>query len=47
MTIVIGLVTAIKALMNSHHDHQYLDVTTNFTNFTSFTTFSETIFAIF
>ena len=36
-----------KAMLNSCHDCQYLDVTTTFTNFNSFTTFYKTIFAIF
>ena len=36
-----------KALLNSHHGPQYLDVTTTFTSFNYFTTFSKTIFAIF
>ena len=34
-----------KALLNGHHDGQYLDLTT-LPNFNSFTTFSKTIFAI-
>ena len=36
-----------KALFNSHHNHQYLDITTTFTNFNCFTIFSKSIFAIF
>ena len=28
-----------KALLNCHHDRQYLDVTTTFTNFNYLTTF--------
>ena len=36
-----------KALLNGHHDRQYLDITTTFTNFKSFVTFFQRIFAIF
>ena len=36
-----------KASLNSHHDCQYLHVTTSFIKFNSFTTFSKAIFAIF
>ena len=32
-----------KALLNGHHDRQYLDITIAFNNFNSFTTFSKTI----
>ena len=32
-----------KALLNGHHDRQYLDVTTYFTNFNSSTTFTTTL----
>ena len=36
-----------RALLNGHHDCQYLDVTTTFTKFNYFATFSKAIFAIF
>ena len=36
-----------KSLVNSDHEHQYLNVTTTFANFNYFATFSKAILTIF